>query len=329
MIHPLNVYQKTAQAGKLDAKSKQSFIVGMFLILNVISFFIIYGIMQNFFGLGFGWAILVQLILLILISIPLFRFVIFDENEKIREHRSSDSDSFSRFYKIGKDSQSELDLGRNQKVNIFESLNGSTVLCIRLRYGGNNMTKAKLTSLVMQEFFRLLAYHSLEYDTVVMSEEFADTRESELLINRVNGGGDLDLRYTMLTVTTNLLEQSKHLSCVDVNYIVVRARTESQKADLEIALKEILNLLITNPCAIRSFEFLNHKQFLDFCRVYYGLETIDLTMLKAMKPDPELIDAYMKYVKVCSIETTAGVTFENENSLNKYMNTNAKEVNHQ
>ena len=329
MIHPLNVYQKTAQAGKLDAKSKQSFIIGMFLILNIISFFVIYGIMRNFFGLGFGWAILVQLILLILISIPLFRFVIFDENEKIREHKSSDSDSFSRFYKIGKDSQSELDLGRNRKINIFEASNGSTVLCVRFRYGGNNMRKAKLTSLVEQEIFRILSYNSLEFDTVVMSEEFKDTRESELLINRVNGGEDLELRHTMLTVTTNLLEQSKHLSCVDVNYIVVRARTEAQKADLEIALKEIINLLMTNHCAIRSFEFLNQRQFLDFCRVYYGLETIDLTILKSIKPDPELIDAYMKYVKVCSIETTSGVTFEKDNSINKYLTTNAKEVNHQ
>ena len=329
MIHPLNVYQKTAQAGKLDARSKQSFIIGMFLILNIISFFIIYGIMKNFFGLGFGWAILVQLILLILISIPLFRFVIFDENEKIREHRSADSDSFSRFYKIGKDSQSELELGRNQKINIYEATNGATVLCMRLRYGGNNVRKAKLTKLVLNELFRILSYNSLEYDTVVTSEEFSDTRESEALLNRVNKGPDLELRHTMLTVTTNLLEQSKHLSCVDVDYIIVRAKTESQKADLEVALREIINLFSTNPSAIRSFEFLNQKQFLDVCRIYYGLETIDLTMLKSIKPDPELIDAYMKYVKVCSIETTSGTIFENDNSINRYLSTNAKEVNHQ
>ena len=326
MLYPLDVHKRTSDAGKLVAKDKSNFIVMMTIIANVAFFFFISTIFKKFLGLGIGWAILVQLILGSIIGSLIFRFWIFDEDEKIREYNGYGSDSFAPYYGMRKDVVDDLDIGLGRTVNIFEYVNGTALAVIRLRYGSNSNEKARETADTFTRIFRTIASYGFEFRTVVMTEDFEYTDEYEALIKRLNGISDTNLSATMLNIAETILKKSHEESNVDVMYLLVRTRTNVQKYDLDTGIKSLVHIMTQGRTAFRSVEFLDKEQLKNFQREYYGLEAMDLSLLKAIKPDMETLEEYMKLVKVCEIEATDGTKFVNKKVIEKHMPSLAKEI---
>ena len=326
MLYPLDVHQKTSDAGKMAAKDKTNFIIMMTIIANVALFFFLSQIFQNILGLSIGWAFLLQLVLIFLIGTALFRFVIFDENEKVKEFKGYGKDSIAPYYNIRKDVEETIELGENRSVNVFEYNNGSLLGCIQIRYGSNNDKKAERTRDVFEAITRLLCSYGFEFRIYTMTEDFEQTDEYKNYINRINNIQDKAVSKYMLDIAEGVLKTSQELSNVSVTYISFRTIKSIQKMDIEIVVKSLINELIRGRTAFRSVEFLDKQALVNFSREYYGLEVLDLSMIKAIRPDMEMLEDYLRLIKEYSIECTDGTRFVNHGVLEKYIPTLAQEV---
>ena len=327
MLYPLDVHQKTADAGKLAAKDKTNFIIMMTVIANVALFFFLSQVFRNMLGLGIGWALLVQLVLIFIIGSGIFRFVIFDENEKVREFKGYGKDSIAPYYNIRKDVEDTIQLDERRSVNIFEYSNGSLLACVQIRYGSNNDRKAEITRDVFESVFKLLCNYDFEFRTYTMTENFEETDEYKRYIRKLNNISDTNVSKYMLDIAETVLKESQKLSNVNVTYIQFRTRRSIQKMDMEIVVKSLINELIRGRTAFRSVEFLDKQALVNFNREYYGLEVLDLSMIKAIKPDMDMLEDYLRLIKEYSIDCTDGTRFVNHGVLEKYMPSLAQEVN--
>ena len=119
-IYPLDIYERVANRQKLIGADKSTFIISLFLMVNFFLFMILHRVLVIVMGLPMFVLILVQLAIFVFFGILIFRYVIFDEEAKMREYSDKNSDSFARFVHLRKDSTHEIQVSRNAYVHAFE-----------------------------------------------------------------------------------------------------------------------------------------------------------------------------------------------------------------
>ena len=107
-IYPLDIYERVANRQKLVGADKTTFIVSLFLMANFFLFIILHRVLVIMAGLPMFVLVLVQLAIFIFFGIFIFRYVIFNEEAKMREYSDKNSDSFARFMHLRKDSTHEI-----------------------------------------------------------------------------------------------------------------------------------------------------------------------------------------------------------------------------
>ena len=112
-IYPLDIYERVANRQKLVGADKTTFIVSLFLMANFFLFIILHRVLVIMAGLPMFVLVLVQLAIFIFFGIFIFRYVIFNEEAKMREYSDKNSDSFARFMHLRKDSTHEIQVSRN------------------------------------------------------------------------------------------------------------------------------------------------------------------------------------------------------------------------
>ena len=152
-IYPLDIYERVANRQKLVGADKSTFIISLFLMVNFFLFMILHRVLVIVMGLPMFVLILVQLAIFVFFGIMIFRYV-FDEEAKMREYSDKNSDSFSRFMHLRKDSTHEIQVSRNAYVHAFEYDNGQATCAIRFKFGSNENFKANETKQCLQEVFK-------------------------------------------------------------------------------------------------------------------------------------------------------------------------------
>lgn len=153
MIFPIDVHKRALNSRKLAASDRNTVIMQVFVVANIACFFILKYVFTTLLGMGTIWAVIAQIVLFISIGIALFRFVIFNEDEKLQEMRNADSDSFAKYIQVRKEGETEIEVN-NQKVNIFEYVNGQVFFTMLFRYGSNDDAKANNTKKIFQKNFQ-------------------------------------------------------------------------------------------------------------------------------------------------------------------------------
>ena len=100
MIFPIDVHKRALNSRKLAASDRNTVIMQVFVVANIACFFILKYVFTTLLGMGTIWAVIAQIVLFISIGIALFRFVIFNEDEKLQEMRNADSDSFAKYIQV-------------------------------------------------------------------------------------------------------------------------------------------------------------------------------------------------------------------------------------
>lgn len=314
MIFPKDINRRLAEKRKIAGDNAAQLTITIFILGNLIGFFVVDWLITSFFGAGFWLTIVIMLVLNLTVGVFAFRIFIFDESAKIREYQSSEGDSFAKFMKMRKDVVRELELP-TAKINAYEFTNGSMAFTMQLKFGSNDNVKAQSTAMVFQELFRIAHMYNFETRVLIGSENFGRSKEYEAYAESVNRVPSKILRNALVLMTDAVMaehERKGNASCV---YFTVRSMVGYQRADLEDVIKSFLKTLNENLTAFREIRFLNNEEMLDLFVEFYGIGAIDLSTVQAIELSKNLDDSFSRMLSIHSLTDENGDIYKAENPM--------------
>lgn len=313
MIFPEDVHKLIQDKSRIAGDNKIQLIIVLFVLGNVFGFLGLSFLMSFIVpDATMGVTVTIQLIILVIIGIFVFRFGIFDENAKKREYQGQQSDSFTRYMYIRKDAITKA----QNNVNVFEYSDGSAMFAVEFRFGSNDDAKARGTSQFYMDFLKLVSMYGFESRTIIKSEDFRTSQEFKHHMDIINAIDDVDTRRTLLMMANTIFDMSYELSNVDTVYVLVRSVYNYQKADLELLLRGFIKLLEDSFTAFRSIQFLAFDDLLELYRDFYGIAAIDLAMMKAVTLASDITEDFNSVIKILSLTGESGKSYNTKNSEN-------------
>lgn len=309
MIFPLDVQKRAEDMGRLVGENKKQLIITLFIVGNLFAFF---GLRYVFLiaGIDPNIGLIVQIVAMIIIEVYVFRFAIFHEDEKKREYRDKDSDSFARYMALRKDSIHEYDF-HNERMNVFEYVNGSVVSVLEFRFGANDKVKAAATRNCYREILHLIGMYGFVSRITIGSENFGDSLEFKSYIDSINRIEDPVLRISNMEIAEEALRLSEKEGNVDIIYLSISSKGGYKLDELQVLLREIFNVMRASNTAFRSIHSLIINELMEFFRYFYGIEAIDLTMMKTIDLANEIQDEFVNIIETIILRGESGKTYSN------------------
>lgn len=272
----------------------------LFLFASGLCFFLLQYILVGMFGAPMWLVVALQIAITLGVGTLVFRFVIFKEDEKIKEFSGYDNDSFTKFLHFKKDNVHKFEFA-DKHVNVFEYDNGTAMATICLKFGSNNNYKASQTKQMLEQIFKNLCNFNMEFRTISAAENFRNSAEFAKFIRTMNNVENKKLAAYVLTVTNNIVEISYEECNTDVLYICIKTMSSYQIDELEQMLRNIISILKSHANSFRSVEFLDLKQVTEFYKEFYTVEAIDLAMMRAIDIASDIDENYQKIVHIHSL----------------------------
>lgn len=311
MVFPFDVNKTVTDSNKVAGDSKIQGIITLFVLGSLAALFAINYVLSTIMKLPFMVTVVVYLILFITVGILVFRFCIFNEDEKKKEFESAEGDSFARYLWLRSDNgtNTKIDVG-NEKINIFEFVDGSQMCILELRFGSNDDNKAATTQWLNERMIAIANENGLESRVIDVPENFKNSKEFREHREAINNIKDPKLAKNVMVIDEAIMETSAKECNVDVIYFMMRTMSNYQRMDLEVALKKIFRMMKQNVSAYRSVHFLNSQELMEFYREFYHIAAIDLSMMKTVELAQQLVDNYTDLVSVMYLKTSSGKVFE-------------------
>jgi hypothetical protein len=254
------------------------------LLSLMLNGFIAFFTVPTFSSVGVHWSIpiILQLIIFFIIGLFVIRIFEFKEDEKIREYEGYNSDSFSKFFYLRNiSSGDQIQITSEESIPVFEFSNGSNMVILKFRFGSNNDIKSARTRKAMEKIFRLLGNYNLEYRTTTSSEKFSTSPEATSYIEKLRKIPDKKLARPLLDIVQAALDYSEDVSIVNIMHLQIRTKSNYQRYELGTVFQDIKRILKEGPTCFRSTDYMNVEEFIEYLREFYGLEAIDLSILRA------------------------------------------------
>lgn len=322
-IYPEEIDVKVQNAGKTSTEDKFRMFFAILLIANLVGLFTLPSILK-----GIGGGILLTIIILIIANIFVFvtigRFGVFDEKARLKEYKSYSDDSLGRFYKIRDENVKEITLYDEEVVKLYGFDDGTFMSCLCLRFGYNGEENMDYTFESLVKIFRSLSFSDIEFRTLVSRESFVETVEYKDYVDKLNNAEDKKLAAFQMRVLDVATKISEKESNVAVIHLVLRF-SSCQAYEAAQTLYEIKNLARDTMNGFRSATYINFKTYVNVVRKYYGLEVVDLAMLKVAEPTEDELYEILQAVKVSKVNADNGSVFSPDN-VSK-IRTVAREIN--
>lgn len=304
MIFPWNVDQGNKGGNKSSTGEKIQFGVGIFVVVNIII-----AVFMSSFLTGIGipvWVgILIQLFIVSIIAIFFLRFFVLKEDERMQEYNSGES--FVKYYKFRKDSVEEY-TSYGRKVLAYEYDNGTCTFIMEMKYGSNDKKKEKNTRDVLEQILKVIYSNRLEVRTIVMPEDFLAGQEAKRMMEVVNKAKGTKIGKYNLKLVDGVLEHTKD-SNLESLYIMVKTTAIYQKYELDTVLNSILSLILSSSTCFREVNFLDKDGLVHLMKRFYGVEAIDLSMVKAVESSENTVALYQEMVSLYQINSVEGKSF--------------------
>mgnify|MGYP001048817113 CR=1 FL=1 len=314
MIYPVDVHRNVINTRKLVGRDRTAVILQLFLFANFGLFFLLRFIFGQILMMDAAFAWIAQIVICVFCGVFIFRVFIFKEDEKIKEYESSESDSFSKFLNIRKDSEYSRVVG-NKKINIYEYINGCAACTFCFKFGSNDNIKANNTARVFNTLCNLVHSYQYELKIAVLPEKFENSSEFMGYIECVNQVKDKRLGMALKEIANMSLSVSERYSNVDCLYVTVKTNAAYKRGELENLILAFWKVLEETNTCFRSVNLLNMNELLEFYRDFSTVEAIDLSMTKALDLIDMLDSEYARVVNIYSFTTSEGKSLHNDKAL--------------
>lgn len=314
MIFPLDVNKAVMNTRKIAGENKVHAVILVTVLGAGILFFALDYILGAIFNFGIGVTIVVWLLVVAIVSVFVFRFVLFDENLKRKEYEGGESDSFAKYMWLRKDIHNSVTAGK-EKVMVYEYVNGSSMCVLEFRFGSNDNKKAASTSQLYEQLIKIASLQGLESRVIDSPEDFRSSKEFKAQIASINTIKDPKAARNVMLINNAIIDTSIRECNVDVIYFMMRTRSNHQRADLEVAIRRIFKLVRMNTGAFRSIHFLNPDELMEFYREFYTIAAIDLSMMRTIELADTVTDEFDTIVRLLQVKTASGKVFRSDNDI--------------
>ncbi|WP_394863454.1 hypothetical protein [Paraclostridium bifermentans] len=303
-IYPEEIDAKLQNVGKTSTEDKVKL---FFCVLGIANFVGIFTLPSLLAGIGINtfFAILVQLFLNLFLLLTIGRFLVFDEKTKLKEYNSYSDDSLGRYYKIRDENSKEIELANGDTVTLIGYDDGTYMCCLRLRYGSNGEDKMDQTFYAFTEMNKALEKAKVEFKQLTSKENFIETDEYAKYVNKLNSIEYAGLSSYMMRIMDTAVKFSEQKSNVAVTHYIIRFK-EYQTYEAAQVLHKLINIAEDKMNGFRSVRYITFKEYINLVREYYGLEVVDLAMLKIAEPTAEELRDILNTILVGDITTVDG-----------------------
>jgi len=327
VIFPIDINKRIKDKGKAtEGDNRTQMVLLGFFLLNFIGFFALGWVVT--IVLGYNSFIVVTVLLLLVnlaVGVMVFRFVIFDESAKMREFKEFDNDSFGRYMYVRKDTDHRMKTGGGVATAI-EFSDGSSAFVLELRFGSNNDAKAQRTKEVLDAMVEIAGTFGMEFRVCTSPEDISKSDEYNNYISSVNRIEDVVLRNCLLQMTKAVMEKSRLMCRTNCLRITVRSLSTYQRADLEAVVRNYCALLSSNDTAFRSVRFLDIKELLSFFCEFYGMDAIDVSMMRAVDLSKDIGADYSRLLSIYSLYSEDGKTYMASGAENRVFQLGEKKI---
>lgn len=324
MIYPDNVYQKLTDSRKLIGNERALVAVYLLIGVNVILFIVLRAVC-SMLELGTLVRVLTQVILDVIIFIFVFRFFIFNEQERLAEQEESTQDSFARFLNVRRDSEftSEV-LGK--EVHGFEYTNGCSAAILEFKYGANDNRRANACAILLDRLLTKVETEGFSIRFITMPEKFENSREFQRYTEQINAVRDTSLSAVLREMADEALRVSQKGSKVDSLFALIQTNAPYRKEDLLNLVAGFINEWEEMISGFRSVSSLNISAVFELFRDFSTVEAIDLSMTKALDfLNKENVEGHV--VEVYSLISQNSGEIVNEKVLNRYFKLDERRLN--
>lgn len=325
MIYPIDVHSNVVNTRKLVGRDRTAVIIQLFLFANIGLFFLLRFIFGQLLQMDMAFAWIAQIVICVICGIFIFRVFIFKEDEKVREYESSDSDSFSKYLNIRKDSEYHKVVAGHD-INLYEFTNGCASCVICCKFGSNDNSKANSTAQLLNTLVGLIYTYNYEIRFVSLPEKFENSKEFKQYINSVNAVEDIRLGKALRQVADCALNVSKNKSNVDAIYIVIKTDTTYKRGELENVVSTFFKQLDETVTSFRSVNTLDMDELLEFFRDFSTVEALDISMTKALDMIDMLDTDYAKAIGIYSFSSDEGKTLCNDKVIEAPFYSNERSI---
>lgn len=326
ITYPIKVYDSSVDRSKETREQGIQSAIGLLALGSLLAFLFLNSVLKSTFGLSSFWAFLIVLLVIGVIAIYVFRFGIFKEDDKLEEFNQEESDNLGKFYEILNGVEDYIKVG-SKKVPCYKYSNGRYAVCLKLRHGSSSQLQRVGTKGFMEDIANILGRCSLSYKQLTMGEHYIDTPEYDEHVRKLNNMDNKKLQQSLIRITEHQIEKSEEKSLVDVTYIIIYAKSSYQKYAIASAVHDILKEYRRTKTVFRDYFFLTHKEYIEVCKEYYGVDVIDLSTIRATTPNKDILMNYKHLVGTVNVETTDGRKINYEKVLQEYLDvSNVKDL---
>lgn len=312
MKFPINIVKEVKNAGKTTLAERLSLIIFIALLINVLIYSQIAPIAKSA-GVSILLVILAQLILTIIISLTAFRIFVVREEDKKLEFEHSKDPSFSNYYYIlDKENVRRLDT-----VPVHEYSDGNFFILIKFKYGDAPLRSSFATREMYEKLFNDCGKRNLIVRTFNMPEKFKDSVEYANILSSLSNIQSPSIAKVMREIITYNLDSNENTVGLMETTISVQTKFLYQIQDLQVVINNLMNSYKLKTNSVRTIEFLDTRKMKSFLRDYNCLEALDLSSLKTVEVNRELLMKSRNLISIAELNLITGeiITKIEEDSL--------------
>lgn len=309
MIFPMDVFTNKENKIKEDSKLKNTFIVMLIGIINVGCLFLVQPLIFRRMEVPFIVRFIIQLLIFVLMMIPVYRYLIFDEKTRIQEKLDSDNDSIGKYWYVRSTGITNLSV-KDYQVPVFELENGNSMFSFVIRFGSNNRDISKTTKYAFRDVYNELIINELETSIITLPENYSTSKESLRLRSIPAKVKDAVLKRVEKEVVNHVIRQTNQQNNTSAMWFVCRTTSSVQRFILDDVIGGLISKWENKRTAFRDVEFLDMNKFEEMARDYYNIDVIDLSLADLRNLENSETTFTNEDVRIYSITSTSGKVFQ-------------------
>lgn len=307
LIFPVNVHDSLQASAGLRKGEKVGIIVSFWVFGCALLAWFLAGwlrtVIPGYYGLI---VLLVEVLLQLTVGVYILRFAM-DERAMFAEMNESDL-SFSNYFKIYK--EIKVEDGSRYPFDLLEFDDGSYGVYIQFRFGHNTQLRSDATYIANKAIVDILDKAGLPRKVFFHNEAFKTSQAAQDLRDILKNVKDPQLFATYRDMVQNYLRIAEEESNVPCMTYLIYAPTRIAKDELVATVNRIFIAVEKDETVYREVSVLKYDQVVEFLRIYYRLEVLDMGIIRAHAAVKK--NKYNCPVKVLKLYGRSGKIYANE-----------------
>lgn len=294
LIYPINVTESLKSSG-MKSGEKTSLVASFWCFGTAVLAWVLAswlrGLMPKYYLI-----ITISIILLLQLTVGVYLLRILLDEKGLTSEMNSNDMLFTNYFNFYR----ELKTGDTSPYpfDVIEYSNGSHVVFIQCLLGYNTQERSIATYYINKEAEQILTKSGYPYRKIFSNEIFKGSKAAKQLAATMDNITEPTLFTVYRDIITNVMDMADKESNVMCVTYILHAHNRIQKDDLKGVVTRFVNTLSKPDSAFREVNILIYEDILEFLRRQYGLDVLDIGLIRTLQAVKKRINCAIKVLKI-------------------------------